>query len=361
MAAEVTIVVVRESWGPDGASGGDRLDEAQAELAGRLGSPVEVFHGRIAEAPASGALLVFCGSLAEAMTDVPPEVAARVIWMAASRTHMREGLERYGLLGAVERFRYVLWVRARSQERAHGLHVRGDVAGGLAGASARTDAAAGYVVLSDARYRDLVSLIAAIVRVADGRPAPAPDRPPEPEVVPAFPIGQVLEAGGEWGQVRIVRAIGGGPERGVYEARRVAREEQRAIVTLGLRQTAAWERTRGELELPAEGFAPLLGVVRIEREGSEYDAMIEAGPGGVPLPELLPGPISAWQAARILLPVVGWVAAAHRQGRVVVGLRPETVFVAYSVAEPDDGEIVSQWGLRARPRTCSRWRRSWPG
>ncbi|WP_224367837.1 hypothetical protein [Hyalangium versicolor] len=353
MSSDVTIVVVgaRGSSGPDSTAlhASHRVDELQVELGRRLGQQVEVLHGTLDEAPPQGVLILFCPSLEETLADVPRELRARVIWMTAGRTEVREALARHGLLGAVERSRYFLWARARAQDRASGLYARADMAGELSGASLADAGVPGYVLLSDLRYRDLASLMGAYVAVANRRAPAPPDRPVEPPPVQEFPLGQVLDVGGEHGAYGIVRLIGGIRERGLYEARRVGAEEQEAYVSLGLRQTAALELKRAELELPKEGFAQLLGLVRFDHEGTEYAAMLEARPAGVPLPELLPGAISVKRAARLLLPMLGWVAAAHRQGRVLVGLRPELLFAALTGSSPDDPEYLPGWGT-LRPR-----------
>ena len=352
MSSDITIVVVgaRQLRGPDSAAlhANYRVDELHGELGRRLGQEVPVVHGTLGEAPRRGVLLLFCPSLDETLAEAPPDTAARVIWMNAGRTDVRGGLARHGLLGAVERFRYILWIKARAQDRAGGLYVRADLATALEGSVTADASVPGYVLVANERYQDLLSLICACAAVANRRPPPAPDRlviPPKP---PEFPIGQWLDMGGGDGY-RIARAISGTPDRGIYEAPHVGNEERTAYVSLGPRQTVAWDSKRAELELPAEGFAPLLGSVRLDHEGAAYDAMVEARPPGVPLPDLLPGALSVVQAARILLPVLGWVAGAHRQGRVVLGLRPELIFAALTIV-PDDREYLPRWDtFRPRP------------
>lgn len=338
MSFDVTIAVVgaRGARGPDSATlhADYRVDELHAEIARRSGHAVPVHHGSLGGAPRRGIVLLFCPSLDEALAEAAADVAPRVIWMNAGRTDVRDGLARHGLLGAVERSRYFRWVKARAQDLADGLHARIDQAAALTGAVQKDAGVQGFVLLTDPRYRDLVSLVYALATVASRGPQPAPDGAPGPEAVPEFPIGRLLVAGGD--RYRILRALHGTRDRGLYAAKATStstspgadRSERSAYVSLGLRQTVDWDRKRAELELPAAGFAPLLGIARIAHQGSEYDALLEAQPPGVPLPELVPGALPEAQAASVLAPVLDWVAGAHRQGRVVTGLRPELIFAA---------------------------------
>lgn len=334
MSVDITIAVVgaRGARGPDSTTlhADYRVDELHAELARRSGHAVSVHHGSLGSAPRRGIVLLFCPSLDETLAEAAADVAPRVIWMNAGRTDVRDGLARHGLLGAVERARYFRWVKARAQDPADGLYARLDQAAALAGAVQRDAGVQGFVLLADPRYRDLVSLVYALSTVASRGPQPAPDGAPGPEAVPGFPVGQLLVAGGD--RYRIRRALHGTRDRGLYAATATSadadRSERSAYVSLGLRQTVDWDRKRAELELPAAGFAPLLGIARIAHEGTEYDALLEAQPPGVPLPELVPGALPEAQAAYILAPVLDWVAGAHRQGRVVTGLRPELIFAA---------------------------------
>jgi hypothetical protein len=349
VTADITIVVAgARSGGPDSAAlhASYRVDALRAALSRRLGCDVPVIHRTLVEDPPEGVLLFFCGSLTDAMADVPAAVAARVIWMTAGRTDIREGLARYGLLGAVEFFTYFRWAKDHSKGGPGGLYAKADVASALAGALTANARVPGYVLLGDPRYKDLLSLIRAYAAVATGHLPPSPDAIPPPP--PEFPIGRVLDMGQD-DAYRIIRAVSGTPDRGLYEAQHAKSESVRAYVSLGPRQTVPWDQKQSELALPEEGFSPLLGIVRIEHQGTAFDALIEPTPPGAPLPEFLPdGGACAGQAARLLLPVLGWVAAAHRQGRVVVGLRPELVFAAFEIV-PDDREWLPRWHT-FRPR-----------
>lgn len=317
-----------------------RVAALHDELRRRVGD-VRVIHGGLREAPPTGVLLLVCLSVDAAIADAAPETRARVIWLNADRAARRD-LTRYGFLAAVDALAFLAWVRSRAANQRAGLLVRADVARALAGSTADADAP-DYAHVAAPGSRDVLAQVLECAAAALGSPPPPPDRPNDARVLPDFPLGHVLAPGDGARRYRLTRRLSGTPDRGFYEAQQIDAGERRAYVSLGTRQTVPWAHKLAELELPADGFAPILGVARLTYEGAEYDALLEANPGGVPLPELLPGPLSTARAARILLPVATWVAGAHRQGRVIVGLRPEAILAAIQRTDPDDSQYLPRW------------------
>jgi hypothetical protein len=316
----------------------------QRALAARLGIEVEILERYLSEAPREGVLLLFTSGLDHALAEAPPGTAGRVFLLNGSRSWIPGALERHGLAGAADLLFFYAWARSPTASTIGPLYVRRDVAAALGGVYHPYKKVEGYVLLHDERWRVFPSRLGACVAVLLGRAPPPHDPPLEP---PPFPIGRTLA-----GKYVIRERVSGTPYRGLYCAGEAMDPDglgKQVWVSLGLQQTVPWDDKRAELELPEEGFAPLLDIVALDHDGTRYDALIEKKPIGGTVHDLLPLPLSARHAARILLPVLDWVRGAHHRGRVVYGLRPEHMFLTLTAHWPDDTGWRPRWGMGNRP------------
>lgn len=309
----------------------ERAEILRRDSSALFGLDIPILERYLAEAPPEGAILLF-GSAIEDLENTPRALASRVILLnGRDRKTLPSILFRHGFAGALDWFHFASWIKGTSETAR--IHVRHDIAVGF-GATNVTDSAAGYVVVEDERYRSLVSLLAACCAVLTGRTLPMPNAPRES---PPFPIDHTI------GHYVIRRCVSGTAACGLYIASDPADEFARNVyVSLGPRQTIAWDEKRAELCLPFEGIAPMVDIVAIEYADTQYDALIEKCPGGVAASELLPLPFSAWRTARVLLPLIDWLEGVHRHGKVVWGLRPESLFMALGSSWPDDEELLSR-------------------
>lgn len=316
-----------------------QLDLLAAALGRALGREVSVAEQM--PAGGAGAVLLVTDRLDEALAAVPAEVRRRIVWISGDRLGGATGAATHSLAAVFQRFALDVWIREPGGERDVGFRARRDIADRLPGARAGEEAPGEYLTVHDLPYRNLASVLAALIDVMEGAPAPAGDKAP-----PAFPLQRALDGG-----YTIVRCLSGGPDRGLYLAERPGREDGGAVlVSLGPTQTIPWEKRRGELELPGEGFAPIAGTAHLVDGETGYDALLEVRPPGSALHELIPGGgLDGKRAARLLIPYVDWVAGAHRRKRVIGTLRPELLFAQLTDRWTGDDVFLPDWGT-ARPR-----------
>lgn len=318
-----------------------QLDMLAAALGEALGREVPVVEGMPANG--GGAILLVTDRLDEALGPVTAEVRRRTVWISADRLGRSAGAAAHSLAAVFQRFALQVWTREPEVERGVGLLARRDIADRFPGARAGEEEPGDYLTIHDLPYRNLASVLAALIHVMEGAPAPAGDKAP-----PAFPLQCVLDGG-----YTIVRCLSGGPDRGLYLAERSGRGDREGgavLVSLGPAQTIPWEKRRGELELPGEGFAPIAGTAHLMDGETGYDALLEVRPPGSALHELIPGGgLDGKRAARLLIPYVDWVAGAHRRKRVIGTLRPELLFAQLTDRWTGDDVFLPDWGT-ARPR-----------
>lgn len=145
-------------------------------------------------------------------------------------------------------------------------------------------------------------------------------------IATAFPAFSTLDSG----RYTIGSKCHGGPERGIYSLDREDGPEQRSDrcwVVIGQRQPAPYAEIAARLALPFAGVAPLLHVgpvfdIRNTHNGL-YDGLVEELPAGWDTDEDPPDGSDAIDAA---LALAGILVEAHAAGRVLLGIRPETVF-----------------------------------
>ncbi len=149
-----------------------------------------------------------------------------------------------------------------------------------------------------------------------------------------FPVGASLADG----DIVIREAIRGVDVRGMFRAR--DRAGQSLLVTVTSRQKQSLERIAADLGYEVDGIARLRHVGPLA--GDSHHAMVEEEPAGRPSSELeLPlAPQVAVELAAELATVVG---RAHDEGLVLLGLRPELVYLA----ERDGGLHLSGIAPRA--------------
>ena len=93
-------------------------DEFASALGKALGFDVPILESTIATADAPGLVLLWAG---ESFTDYLKspegiEARSRIFLMEASRTYVLSTLDRFGLAGAIETYRYFRWRTDRSHE-----------------------------------------------------------------------------------------------------------------------------------------------------------------------------------------------------------------------------------------------------
>lgn len=131
-----------------------------------------------------------------------------------------------------------------------------------------------------------------------------------------FPVGLTLEGGGvvtEW--------IRGADARGMVRA--VAPDGGRLLVTLTSRQKSPLEDLSDDLGYQVEGVARLREIAPL---GEQHDAMVEEEPAGRPSTEH-PLPLDARTAVALAAELAAVLERAHDQGLVLLGLRPELIYL----------------------------------
>ena len=141
-----------------------------------------------------------------------------------------------------------------------------------------------------------------------------------------FPAGCELDGG----RYQVTGLVHGAPTRGIH--RGVSREEpsQRFWITVREARPDADAAMRETLAWPIEGVAPIRFIGELTGRERGYCGLVEQIPDGGATDELEPTDDYAFAVA---LGLARTVAAAHRRGWTLGGVRPETVFVV----EGEDG------------------------
>ena len=135
-----------------------------------------------------------------------------------------------------------------------------------------------------------------------------------------FPLGTAL-AGGRYELRELLR---GGLDRGMY--RGIDRQGGASVlVTIGTTQREAHPRLLQRFGYSVPGISPLLHIGPLSDDG-EHTGMVEAEPRGVAA-STLPCPVASQSAVRWTLRLAQIVVDAHAAGHVLVGIRPELVYV----------------------------------
>jgi hypothetical protein len=158
-----------------------------------------------------------------------------------------------------------------------------------------------------------------------------------------FPLGSAL-AGGRY-EVR--ELLHGGADRGMY--RGVDHQNGGSVlVTIGTTQRERHEHLLRKLGYGVPGIAELLHIGPLT--DGEHTGMVEAEPSGVPV-STLRSPLAPVQAVRWALALARIAAEAHARGHVLVGLRPELVYV--------DGDAFTGVAPRCEPFLATSERRDY--
>jgi len=317
----------------------ETVDEFAAALAGALGSPVPVVEGTLASAPPDGYLLAFSTYELEDYAAI----ADRVILMNTNGATVRDYLEHYGLVAAIEWHRYFRWQTARDRETGRGVIGRKDLAAACDATLTGYYDTDHYDTLASGRHPDLPTLLAAYLRAHAG------------EVVPA-PPAQPRDGRHTVGNRRIVvgEMLDAGVTTGVYRGHVVGRPEERRLITLSGGHEASHSEMRARLALPVAGVTPLELIADVDDpDGALWggDCMVEIEPAGVPVRTL--APLAEPAAIRIGIGVARIAARAHAAGFVLAGIRPEAIYVTGGRDRPEvsalapRGTTFIQTGRRA--------------
>jgi len=132
-------------------------DELARALADKLAIEIPVIIGTLADAPATGYLVVF-----ELPITSDTRSGPRIIALYEDRSMIMKKVEAFSLAAAVEKQRYFEWCTRRSDERGFGLVGRKDVAARM-GARVMSSpyTSTHYAALASDAAPDLVALIAA--------------------------------------------------------------------------------------------------------------------------------------------------------------------------------------------------------
>jgi hypothetical protein len=148
-----------------GVRKGAAVDEFTAAVGKAAGVEIPVLEGSSADVPRDGYLLLFEPVDLSAFG----QVAKRSILVDADRSYVTDELERYELLGAVDKHRYYQWRGERQKESGRGLWGRKEVAVAIgAELSSGPFTTARYGLFIAAQFPDLPSLIVGYLSAVDG-------------------------------------------------------------------------------------------------------------------------------------------------------------------------------------------------
>lgn len=172
MTLELAIIVAA----PEAAEAGfeparsfNAVDEFAAALGAAAGTTVRVIEGSLADAPATGYVLVFAPIDLDGIDRLGP----RVVLVKADGATVREELETYRLAGAIVRARYFDWQVERDREVGRGVIGRKALAAAIHAAWTSTYETEHYATLESARYPNLPALLAAYLAAHAAQPETA--------------------------------------------------------------------------------------------------------------------------------------------------------------------------------------------
>lgn len=146
-----------------------------------------------------------------------------------------------------------------------------------------------------------------------------------PKMTP-FPLGLTLDQG----RYRITAPLYGQPDRGVYFGQTLLKSTATPVlITLAFQQSVAYAELTRDLTLAVPRIAPLLFIGELHQSAIDapMDAMVEALPWGVPSQHLLSPPVDPAMVVGLGSAIASLIQAAHAQGDVVLGLRPEAIYL----------------------------------
>ncbi len=132
------------------------VDELAKAVGDALAIEVPIVEGMLADAPATGYVIVF-----ELRADAPVQQGPRIVAFDADRSSIMKRVESHNLAAAVEKQRYFQWRTRREQERGYGLVGRKDVVARMpAEITTGPYTSARYGLISSDAARDLPTLLA---------------------------------------------------------------------------------------------------------------------------------------------------------------------------------------------------------